>query len=133
MKPLIADLPRRGGEAKGAEKFFCIKNLCVFCFSARFRRPIAFALGRAGIMLNGMNYEAFFERNPAVCGGQLVVRGTRVPVRTLLASLAEGHDVNSIHAAFPSVSAEALRAVIAERDSFSSKTSAISAPLPLCG
>ncbi len=60
-----------------------------------------------------MNYEAFFERNPAVCGGQLVIRGTRVSVRTLLASLAEGDDEDAIRTAFPSVSAEALRAVIA--------------------
>ena len=60
-----------------------------------------------------MKYEEFFERTPAVCGGQVVIRGTRVPVRTLLASLAEGDDIETIRTAFPSVSAEALRAVIA--------------------
>lgn len=60
-----------------------------------------------------MKYEAFFERNPAVCGGQMVIRGARVPVRTLLGSLAEGDDMESILTAFPSVSREALRAVIA--------------------
>lgn len=60
-----------------------------------------------------MNHGAFFEQNPALCGGQLVIRGTRVPVRTLLASLAEGDSREEILAAFPSVSAEDLRAVIA--------------------
>jgi uncharacterized protein (DUF433 family) len=36
------------------------------------------------------NYADYFERRPELCGGALVVRGTRVPVQTLLASLAEG-------------------------------------------
>lgn len=36
-----------------------------------------------------------------------------MPVRSVLASLAEGHDPEMIHAAFPSVSLEAVRAVIA--------------------
>lgn len=63
--------------------------------------------------MGGVNYGEFFDRNQTVCGGQWVVRGTRVPVRTLLASLAEGDDAETIRAAFPTVSHEALRAVIA--------------------
>jgi uncharacterized protein (DUF433 family) len=35
-------------------------------------------------------FEEAFERNPKICGGQPVFRGTRVPLRTVLASLAEG-------------------------------------------
>ena len=34
------------------------------------------------------NYAEFFERRRDVCGGEMVVKGTRVTVRTLLASLA---------------------------------------------
>lgn len=51
------------------------------------------------------------------CGGvwqgfrALVVRGMRVPVRTLPASLAEGATAEAMLADFPTVSAEALRAV----------------------
>ncbi len=73
-----------------------------------------------------MKYDAFFERNSSVCGGQLVVRGTRVPVRTLLASLAEGQETGAILAAFPSVSPEALRAVIA----FAAASAGEDIPLP---
>lgn len=63
--------------------------------------------------LAGMEYERFFARDPGVCGGQLVIAGTRVPVRSVLASLAEGHGPETICAGFPSVSLDAVRAVIA--------------------
>ena len=59
------------------------------------------------------NYAEFFERRRDVCGGEMVVKGTRVTVRTLLASLAEGASLEEILADFPTVSREALRAVIA--------------------
>jgi uncharacterized protein (DUF433 family) len=48
-----------------------------------------------------------------VCGGELVVKGTRVTVSTLLASLSEGARQAEIFADFPTVSGEGLRAVIA--------------------
>ncbi len=60
-----------------------------------------------------MHYDEFFEQREDICAGQPVIRGTRVPVRTILASLAGGHDPDAIHEAFPSVSVEAIRAVIA--------------------
>jgi uncharacterized protein (DUF433 family) len=59
------------------------------------------------------NYRLFFDRHKDVCGGELVVKGTRVTVRTLLASLAEGATVEEILVDFPTVPAEAMRAVIA--------------------
>lgn len=59
------------------------------------------------------DYQQFFERRRDVCGGEMVVKGTRVTVRTLLASLAEGAAVEEIVADFPTVSREAVRAVIA--------------------
>jgi uncharacterized protein (DUF433 family) len=59
-----------------------------------------------------MDYEAYFERDPRICNGQVVIRGTRVPVKTLLASLAEGDEMEAILQDFPAVSKEALRAVI---------------------
>ena len=59
------------------------------------------------------NYHAFFEQRGDICGGEMVVKGTRVTVRTLLASLAEGASVDEIIADFPSVSPQAMRAVIA--------------------
>jgi uncharacterized protein (DUF433 family) len=58
------------------------------------------------------DYNRYFERRREVCGGELVVQG-RVTVRTLLASLAEGASTEEIRADFPTVTADALRAVVA--------------------
>jgi uncharacterized protein (DUF433 family) len=60
-----------------------------------------------------MRTEHVFERRPDVCGGQPVIFGTRVPLRTVLASLAEGATIDEIVADFPTVSPEQVRAVIA--------------------
>ena len=60
-----------------------------------------------------MNYLSHFDTKQDVCGGETVIRGTRVTLRTLLASLAEGATVDDILADFPSVSAEDVQAVIA--------------------
>jgi len=59
------------------------------------------------------NYADYFERRTDMCGGALVVKGTRVPVRTLLASLAEGATDAELLADFPTVTQDGLRAVIA--------------------
>lgn len=60
-----------------------------------------------------MKPDEYFERRQDICGGALVVKGTRVLVRTLLASLAEGSTVEEIRADYPTVSDRALHAVIA--------------------
>jgi len=60
-----------------------------------------------------VDYSAFFVRDPQICGGELTVKGTRVTVRTVLASLAEGAIEQEILADFPTLTAEALRAIIA--------------------
>jgi uncharacterized protein (DUF433 family) len=60
-----------------------------------------------------MRSEDAFERNPNVCGGQPVLRGTRVPLRTVLASLAEGASFDEIRKDFPTITEEHLRAVVA--------------------
>jgi uncharacterized protein (DUF433 family) len=60
-----------------------------------------------------MNFRPYITRNPAICGGEPVVTGTRITVRTLLASLAEGMDPDELLQDFPTLSRDALRAVIA--------------------
>jgi len=60
-----------------------------------------------------MNFKPYITRDPAICGGEPVVTGTRVTVRTLLASLAEGMSDDAILADFPTINQDALRAVIA--------------------
>jgi uncharacterized protein (DUF433 family) len=52
-------------------------------------------------------------RDRAVCGGEPVFKGTRVPLRTVLASLADGDSADEILKDFPSLKAEDIRAAIA--------------------
>jgi uncharacterized protein (DUF433 family) len=60
------------------------------------------------------NHEARrIVRDRAICGGQPVFKGTRVTLRTVLASLAAGDSAETILAEFPSLSAEDIRAAIA--------------------
>ncbi len=59
------------------------------------------------------DYQQYIVRDPAICGGEPVVRGTRVTVRTVLASLAEGMSAAEILHDFPTLDEAALRAVIA--------------------
>lgn len=60
-----------------------------------------------------MNYQQHIVRDPKVCGGEPVIKGTRVTVRTILASLAEGAKAEEILADFPTLKEEDIRAVIA--------------------
>jgi uncharacterized protein (DUF433 family) len=52
-------------------------------------------------------------RDPQVCGGEPVFKGTRVSLRTVLASLAEGDTIEQILADFPTLTPEDLRSAIA--------------------
>ena len=60
-----------------------------------------------------LRYEDFIVQNRKMCGGQPVIKGTRVPLRTVLASLAQGSTVAELLREFPTLSEEAIRAVIA--------------------
>ena len=60
-----------------------------------------------------MDYQQHFSRDPKVCGGEVVLRGTRVTLRTVLASLREGASVVEIVQDFPTITEEDVRAVIA--------------------
>ena len=73
-----------------------------------------------------MDYAAFLIRDPQICGGQLTVKGTRVTVRTILASLAEGASEDEILADFPTLTREAVRAAIA----FAAASAEDDLPLP---
>ena len=63
--------------------------------------------------LKAENYNQRIVRNPKISGGQPVFKGTRVTLRTVLASLAEGDSVEEILADFPGLSADDVRAAIA--------------------
>ncbi len=73
-----------------------------------------------------MNYQDYISRDPEICGGEPVIKGTRVTLRTILASLAQGATEEQILCDFPTVNADALRAVIA----FAAASAQEDLPLP---
>jgi uncharacterized protein (DUF433 family) len=60
-----------------------------------------------------MNWDSHIVRDPKICAGEPVFRGTRVTLRTVLASLAEGERIEEILEAFPSLNEDNVRAAIA--------------------
>ena len=62
---------------------------------------------------NPKAYEGRIIRDPGICAGEPVFKGTRVTLRTVLASLADGDSADEILAEFPSLKAEDIQAAIA--------------------
>jgi len=60
-----------------------------------------------------MNYHDRIVRDPQIAGGEAVLKGTRVTLRTVLASLAEGATIQQILEDFPTLSEDDVRAAIA--------------------
>ena len=60
-----------------------------------------------------MDYHQYIIQDPQICGGEPVIKGTRVPIRTILASLAEGARIEEILEDFPTLMENDVRAVIA--------------------
>jgi uncharacterized protein (DUF433 family) len=60
-----------------------------------------------------MTLQQRIVRDPAICAGKPIIRGTRVLVRIILGYLAHGETIATIRREFPSVSDEDVRAVIA--------------------
>lgn len=61
---------------------------------------------------NPKNHQDRIIRDRGICGGEPVFKGTRVTLRTVLASLADGDSVEEILADFPSLKAEDVEAAI---------------------
>ena len=60
-----------------------------------------------------MDYQRNFTISPDVCGGQTVIAGTRVTLRTVLATLADGASIAELLDEFPTLTDEDVRTVIA--------------------
>lgn len=73
-----------------------------------------------------MNYHEFITRDAKICGGEPVIKGTRVTVRTVLASLAEGGTIAEILNDYPSLNELQIRAIIA----FAAASAEEDLPLP---
>ena len=72
------------------------------------------------------DYQQHFARDPKICGGETVIKGTRVLLRTLLDSLAEGATVDEILQSFPTLKDSDVRAAIA----FAAAGAADDLPIP---
>jgi uncharacterized protein (DUF433 family) len=73
-----------------------------------------------------MDYMARIVRDPQICGGEPTIRNTRVTLRTVLASLAEGATVAEILADFPTLCEADVCAAIA----FAAASASEDIPLP---
>jgi uncharacterized protein (DUF433 family) len=60
-----------------------------------------------------MDLSPHIIRDPKICGGEPVFRGTRVTLRTVLASLADGDSVAAILRNFPTLTEHQINAAIA--------------------
>ena len=77
-----------------------------------------------------VTYQQRIQRDPAICGGQPVIRGTRVLVRTILSYLAQGSSTAEIRAEFHSLNDEDVRAVIAFAAAAASEDLPAPSPVP---
>lgn len=69
-------------------------------------------------------------RDPRICGGQPILRGTRVLVRTVLGYLAHRETMETILSEFPSLTEEDVRAVIAFAAAAAAEDLPAPSPLP---
>lgn len=60
-----------------------------------------------------MVLQDLIAKDPKICGGEAVFRGTRVTLRTVLASLASGDSPEQIVKSFPSLTLQHVNAAIA--------------------
>ena len=60
-----------------------------------------------------MNFKPYITRDPSICGGEPVITGTRITVRTIRGSLGEGMGADERLLVFPALSRDAVRAVVA--------------------
>jgi len=80
----------------------------------------------SGATGNLKNYEDRIIRDRGICGGEPVFKGTRVTLRTVLASLAGGDSAEEILADFPSLKVEDIQAAI----SFAAASAEEDLPVP---
>ena len=60
-----------------------------------------------------MDWTPHLSSDPAILHGQLCLHGTRIPVSLVLDHLAAGYDLDGIIAEYPSLTREAILAVVA--------------------
>lgn len=59
-----------------------------------------------------MRYTERIVRDSNICSGEPVIKGTRIPVKTILVSLADGDTIEAIMKDFPTLKEEDILSVI---------------------
>jgi uncharacterized protein (DUF433 family) len=59
---------------------------------------------------HGLDMSERIEINPRVCGGQPVIKGTRIPVATILEQLAEDESWDSLLGGYPELTRDDIQA-----------------------
>jgi uncharacterized protein (DUF433 family) len=77
-----------------------------------------------------MSHQERIVRDPAICGGQPVIKGTRVLVRVILGYLAHGETIEAIVREFPTLTEADVRAVIAFAAASASEDMPAPSPVP---
>jgi uncharacterized protein (DUF433 family) len=57
-------------------------------------------------------YSERIVRDPKICGGQPVIRGTRIRIKVILDNLAQGMGVEEIAQSYPSLTPTDIQAII---------------------
>ncbi len=70
-------------------------------------------MAKGKVRKNHFDYGERLIRDPKICGGEPVFRGTRVTLRTVLANLAAGDSAEDILTDFPGLKQEDIQAAIA--------------------
>ena len=70
-------------------------------------------LGSSGYNRDMTSWQQHLGSDPAICGGDLCARGTRIPVTVILDSLAEGASKDEILRSYPSLRLEHIEAALA--------------------
>ena len=77
-----------------------------------------------------MDHHDRIVRDPAICDGQPVIRGTRVLIRVILGYLAHGEPVDLILRELPSLTEDDVRVVIAFAAASASEDLPAPSPMP---
>jgi uncharacterized protein (DUF433 family) len=76
--------------------------------------------------LSHFDYHKHLHSDPKISGGTPVFSGTRVPLRVVLNSLAEGATLDEVRRSFPTLTEDHLRAAVA----FAAASAAEDIPTP---
>jgi uncharacterized protein (DUF433 family) len=77
-----------------------------------------------------MNFRDHIVRDRAICGGEPVLKGTRVPLRVVLHSLADGDSPELLLREHPTLTEEHVRAAIAFAAAVAAEELPQQGPLP---